>query len=223
MNEQYKNELFAELAAKPPAQRAALIEQLELSDDERAEIQSMGEAADALWLIAHSAPALEDDRTAALLGLVPDHSVALDGKKLSQLRKRAGLKIDELAKRLMERGWQVTTKEVFAWERGTTDSVPPALIEVISQVLGAQMDQIVDKQRDASKNRTQLQRLREHPEFEKLARRWAQLKNVSFELAESMLSARAAATVHRGEKPSLAQDIASLEELVASFERSQEK
>lgn len=218
MNEQYKDELFAELAGKSPAQRAALIEQLELTSAERDEIENMGKTADALWTAAHAAPPLENDRTAALLGLIADPSETLSKQRLVQLRKRARITIDELAKKLSQRGWQVSTKQVFSWERGNTEEVPPALIQAISEVLGVPVNQLVEKHEISSAKQSQLQQLRAHPAFENLAQRWALLKNVPYEIAESMLRMRVATTVHRGEIPDLEQSLASLEELLTSLE-----
>jgi hypothetical protein len=56
------------------------------------------------------------------------------------------------------------------------------------------------------------------PKFKELAQRWARLQRTSVDLAASALSARLAASVHRGEHPDEAQMLGSLEALVAALE-----
>lgn len=215
MNDQEKNELFERLLTKPPRQRESLIKQLNLGEEDRAELESLASIAGNIWISAHGAPPLEEDRTAALLGLVPNDAVGLDGKELKIARKKARLNIGELASQLERRGWQVSTQEVFAWERGNTASVSPALIDAISQVVRTSVDQLISKPSQDYENLTLLQRLRSHPDFEGLVRQWAKIKNLSFPTAEIMLGSRAANTVHRGNKPNLEQDIALLKELIS--------
>jgi transcriptional regulator with XRE-family HTH domain len=220
MNEKYSAELLAELAARAPEERAQLLRELELTESESAEVRKLGESADALWATAHGAPPLENDQTAALLGLVPDPAARLDGKNFSQLRKRASLKIDEVANQLAASGWEVTTKDVFLWERGNTDSVSPALIQELSRVLGLPIDRLVERREVAEEKPERSKLLREHPRFQDLSQRWARIRQIPVEVAESMLCARIAATVHRGEAPDIEQNIASLEALVKTFEKS---
>lgn len=220
MNEKYSDELLAELAARPPEERTQLISKLKLTERELAEVESMGTSADALWSAAHGAPALEKDPTAALLGLIPDPTAKLDEKKFSQLRKRASLKIDEVARQLRASGWEVTTKDVFSWERGNTHSVPPALIQELSRVLRVPMDRLIDGHAIAEEKTAQSKLLREHPRFHNLSQRWANLRQIPLEMAESMLCARVSATVHRGDVPNIEQNIASLETLVSTFEQT---
>lgn len=215
MEDHDKSELFERILDAPPRQREALINQFELSNADRAELDSLAKTADDIWLSAQGAPPLEKDRTAALLGLVPNDVAVLDGKKLTGARKKSRLNIEELANRLKNRGWQISTKDVYQWERGNTKSVPPALIEAVSQVITAPIDQLVIDPTETSDQPTPLQRLRSHPEFEKLAQQWAKFKDISISAAEIALSSRVASTVHRGDKPVLEQDIELLKELVA--------
>lgn len=220
MHEEHSDDLIAKLAALPLAQRAERLERLQLTADERAAVERLGQTADVLWITAHGAPPLQEDRTAALLGLVPDPSALLDGKKFSQLRKRSDLKIDEIAQELTLHGWPIATKDVFAWERGKTSSVPPALIQVLSQMLKVRIDQLIGQSEVLGAKQSLLQQLREHPQFGTLVQRWARAKQVPLEMAETMLSSRIVATVHRGETPDIEQNMASLEALVRVVEES---
>lgn len=214
MKDQDKNELLERLLTKPPHQRQGLIEELELTEEERAELESLAKIADDIWISAHGAPPLEEDRTAALLGLIPNEIAVLDGKRLSAARKKSRLKISELATRLQSRGWKVSTSEVFAWERGNTASVSPALIDAISHIVGTSVDQLISSASQGNDHLTMIQRLRSHPDFKELVRQWAKIKNLSLPSAEIMLGSQVANTVHRGNKPDLEQDIALLKELV---------
>lgn len=214
MKDQDKNELFEHLLTKPPHQRDVLSEEMKLSKEERAELESLAKIADDIWISAHGAPPLEEDRTAALLGLIPNEIAVLDGKRLRAARKSSRLKISELATRLQNRGWKVSTNEVFAWERGNTGSVSPALIDAISQIVGASVDQLISSPSQGNDNLALIQRLRSHPDFKEIVRQWAKIKNLSFPSAEIMLGSQVANTVHRGNKPDLEQDIALLKELV---------
>lgn len=220
MNEKYSDELIAELVARAPEEREQLLREMELPESDLAEVRKLGELADAVWAAAHGAPPLEKDQTAALLGLVPDPAARLDGKSFSQLRKRGGFKIDEVAKKLASSGWEVTTKDVFLWERGNTDSVSPALIQELSRMLGLPMDRLVERREVAEGKPERSKQLREHPRFQDLSQRWARIRQIPVEVAESMLCARIAATVHRGDVPDVEQNIASLEALVRTFEKS---
>jgi len=109
---------------------------------DRPELRGLLEAADVAWSSQQSAPPLADDPVAAMLGLVPDAELELDGKALSTARKRAGLTVSALAQRLAARGWDVTRKEVFAWESGKNLTRTPALINALAEETGINADRL---------------------------------------------------------------------------------
>jgi transcriptional regulator with XRE-family HTH domain len=75
-----------------------------------------------------------DDPIAQMLGLVEDPAVRLDGRRLANTRKAAGIDIAELASRLQRRGWDTSINDIFSWELGKANP-PPATINAISEVL----------------------------------------------------------------------------------------
>ena len=58
----------------------------DLSAHEQAEVDSLLEVADLLWEMSHPCPALKDDPTAIMLGLVPNSALALGGKHTVERR-----------------------------------------------------------------------------------------------------------------------------------------
>jgi len=79
-------------------------------------------------------PVRADDPVALMLGLVADPAVAVDGRKLTMARKKAGLDLKDLVRQLRYRGWTVDTKQALRWQTGTTP-LSPALIRAIAQEL----------------------------------------------------------------------------------------
>ncbi len=82
-------------------------------------------------------PVRGDDPVALMLGLVPEPDSRLDGRRLTDARQRAGLDLREFVLRLQARGWQVTVKQAYAWER-TGATLAPALVGAVAQELGTQ-------------------------------------------------------------------------------------
>jgi hypothetical protein len=187
----------------------------QLTDRERRELEALLDVAETLWDVSHGAPPLEEDPVAAMLGLVPDRRSALNPKALTRLRKLAGLKIGQLADRLNARGWEVKAPDVFRWETKSAIDVSPALVAAIAEEIGAAAAQITT---DLTGEHEEAGELRRNPRFKELATKWAELRNLSSELAESALYSRALATVHRGQHPDTEQMLASLEALVKTLE-----
>lgn len=162
----------------------------ELSDDERDLIAAIREWAPGLpEALANldddeptrRTPVRSDDPIARMLGLVQDPAVRLDGRRLATARKSAGLKIDDLARRLQKRGWDVTVSAVFAWERGKLNP-PPATINAIAEVLSVSTDAILAT--SASQTQT-LDVLFDDELIATFLQQWAREANVSAEkLAE---------------------------------------
>lgn len=173
--------------------------------------------ADLLWEVAHSAPPLERDPVAAMLGLVPDSGRSLSGVALKQVMQTAGLKPSSLAEKLTNRGWEVATRDVFNWQNRADASVPPALIQAIAEVTGTTADQLTVDRGESPAHRA-AQSVTSSPAFKALAERWARLRGTTMSLAASALEARLAASVFRGSTPSEEQMLASLEALVEALE-----
>ena len=96
--------------------------------------------ADLLWEAAHGAPPLEQDPVAAMLGLVPDSSRSLSDRALKQAMQTAGLKPSALVEKLMDRGWEVATRDVFNWQRRGDYPCHLPLIQAIAEVIGTTPD-----------------------------------------------------------------------------------
>ncbi len=195
--------------------RSSALEELE--EDHRAETQELLKIADLLWEKAHGAPPLEDDPVAAMLGLVPDPSRSLDPRALSKVTKSAGIKASGLAQALTDRGWDVSTRDVFNWQVRGSHEVPPALIQAIAEVTGSTVDHLtVD--RGSTRLSSELRAITETARFRELVTRWAHLRNTSADLAASALTARLATSVHRGAQPDTDQMLRSLDALVTALE-----
>jgi transcriptional regulator with XRE-family HTH domain len=200
-----------------PAERNQLLESADLSASERTEFLALVETADAVWLAAHGAPALEDDPIAAMLGLVPDSQCRLSRGALASERKKQRLTVDDLANRLSRRGWDVSQRDVFQWETRSTEQVPPALVQAIAEILRTDVSRIIDTGRAPAQD-SLVTRLRGNETFRDLAQRWATIRRVSLEVALASLEQRALATVHRGSEPDVQQLLGSLEALVSALE-----
>lgn len=189
----------------------------ELGEDQRAEIQELLKVADLLWEEAHGAPPLEDDPVAAMLGLVPDPSRSLDPRALTRLTTSTGIKASGLAQALNERGWNVSTRDVFNWQTKGSHEMSPALIQAIAETTGSTIDYLtVDL--GSSQLSSELRAITQTARFKELVTRWAHLRNTSAELTTSALTARLATSVHRGTQPGADQMLNSLEALVNALE-----
>lgn len=218
MNDEERDRLLAKLLERPQ-ERELILRDVELNDRERAELGGIVETADALWFVAQSAPALEDDPVAAMLGLLPDSECGLDSASLSRERKRARLSVSDVAARLHERGWKFDKGDVFRWETRTAVDVPPAVVQAVADILGSPVDDLISAPSSASLP-DHVGAVRAHPLFEQLVTRWSEARRVSRAVAAATLESRMLATVHRGEHPDTEQLLRSLDSLVASVERA---
>lgn len=218
MNDDERDQLLAELIERPQ-DRERIMHDTRLSVRDRDDLTALVDAADELWLSAQSAPALEDDPVAAILGLVPESDCRLESVSLARARKRARLSVSDLADHLRQRGWEFDKSDVFRWENRTAVDVPPAVVQAISDILDAPVDGLISAVVSKSLPE-QLTAALKHPLFEQLAHRWAEAQRVSYGVAAAMLEGRMLATVHRGEQPDAEQLLRSLDALVSSIERS---
>lgn len=188
-----------------------------LSEAEAQEASEALRVVDLLWDAAHGAPPLNEDPLAAALGLVPDPSRALGANQLRQALSASGVTVTSLASRLSARGWDVAPRDVFAWQAGNTSSVPPALIQAISEELRSEPDKLTADATESQKH-SSVSSITSSPAFIDLARRWARLRGTSLSLAASALESRLTAAVFRGTTPDEDQMLASLEALVTAVE-----
>lgn len=221
MNDDERDRLLAELIEQPQ-ERERIARDAQLSDRDRNELAGLIDTADALWLSAQGAPALEDDPVAAMLGLVPDGECRLDSAALSRVRKRARLNVSDVAARLRQRGWEFDKSDIFRWETRSATDVPPAVVQAIADILGTPVDNLISAPAPAYVP-DHLAAARRHPRFEQLVDRWAQARRVSRAVAGATLESRMLATVHRGEHPDTEQLLRSLDALVASVERADQE
>lgn len=215
-----ENDVRARLVAEAldrPEDRDRIVRESMMDESERAEFDASVEMGDAVWLAAQSVPALEDDRVAKMLGLVPDRGRSLDSSALSRARKRAGLTVGAVAARLRDRGWQFSTDDVFRWEVRSAVDVPPAVIKALADVLGTQVDRLISVSSSGSLPES-VGAVRAHPRFVELTARWAAARQVSVSDAAAALEGRLLSTVHRGDHPDVEQLLRSLEVLVAAVE-----
>lgn len=186
----------------------------------RPELHRLLEAADLGWASAQGAPPLADDAVAAMLGLVPDPELELDGKALSRARKEAGLSLSGLAERLSARGWDVTSKDIFAWESGKNPSRVPALINALAEEISVNADRL-RRRTGADPERARLSAVVESDAFHALAQRWARLRGTTVALAASALESRMLVAVHRGGAPDPDVLLDSLDAMIRSLEASE--
>jgi transcriptional regulator with XRE-family HTH domain len=221
MHDDERDRLLAELIGQPQ-DRERILRGAQLSDQDRRELVGLIDTADALWLSAQGAPALEHDPVAALLGLVPDSECRLNSAALSRARRRARLTVSDVAARLRQRGWEYDKGDVFRWETRTATDVPPAVVQAIADILGSPVDDLISASPRASLP-DQLAAVRANPLFEQLVNRWANARRVSRSVAAATLESRMLTTVHRGEHPDTEQLLRSLDALVASVERTDQE
>jgi len=188
-----------------------------LSEEDRTEVESLIEVADLLWEAGHGAPPLDSDPVAAMLGLVPDPRYALDSKALARARRNARLKASELADRLVARGWDIQSRDVFRWENQSAADVTPALIKAIAEETGTSVD-LLTTSWEATSEHDVIAAVTRSPAFESLVERWAHIQGLSLALATSALKSRMLATVHRGDRPDADQLLQSLDALVTAVE-----
>jgi transcriptional regulator with XRE-family HTH domain len=159
-------------------------------------------------------PPLAEDRTAQMLGLVPDPSQSLDSKRLKTARMAAGLGVEKLASRLRERGWTTKPLDVIQWEAGQSSGVPPAVIAAIADELNIEPDRLT---RTAVEATSRLERLRESALLQSLVDRIAQAKSLSQDAAFALLERSQPSFAYRG-NPDDEQYLRILERFVEQLE-----
>ena len=188
-----------------------------LDDATRAEAEALLRVAELVWEQGHGAPPLEADPIAGALGLVPDPKTTLDARALKAAMAKAGLQASEVARRLKARQWPIETRDVFVWTTKGGLDVPPALIRAIAKVVGTSEAGLTGE-RSPSSFELAIRQVVQTPAFDSLAQRWAHLQRTTLSSARTALAARMPAAVHRGDRPSTDQILASLDALVTALE-----
>ena len=183
------------------------------------DLRGLLEGADLAWAIEQKAPPLQEDPLAAMLGLVPDPDFTLDGKVLRAARKASGLTVSDVARRLSERGWKVTNRDVFAWEGGKNTPRMPALIGAIAEVVRTNPDRL-RRRTGTNAEQAALAAIAASAPFVALAERWARMQGTTVALASSALQARLLVAVHRGGAPDPQMLLDSLDAMVSAVEDS---
>lgn len=223
MNEE-TDRLFERILEEPPGpQREQMLARLEA--DQREEVLKLLDAGDLVWEAAHTAPPLEKDPVAAMLGVVPDPNFQLDAKALARACQTSRVKPTALAARLNARGWKVDTSDIFRWQTRSAPDVPPALIRAIAAEVRIDPERLVvvrSESRPAALVGV-AEEIVGTSRFRDLVQRFAKVRRISLEMAESAMKSRMLATVHRGDIPDKEQMLASLESLVHALETDQDK
>lgn len=216
MNIEERDQLVMELLYNPE-DRARLLREAHLTDEDLAAVEQLVETADLAWMADYEPPALADDPVAALLGLLPDPTCRLDPKSLTNARKAARLHVGELVRQLDQRGWHFTAGDVFRWETRTAEDVPPAVVQAIAAIVNAPIDKLITVGAPAQARKA-FAIIVATERFDQLVERWASAFQLSKAIASAQLQNRSLATVHRGEEPDPEQLFSSLEALIQSVE-----
>ncbi len=203
----------------------------DVTADEWAQVVRLAAVEAALFDHAHGAPALEEDPVAAMLGLVPDANLSLDGAALKRARTKAALKVSEVARALTEEGWDITTAEVASWESHTGTVLAPVMLQSVAALVSTSVESITTDRTVApdsagavggSASERAIDAVTATSAFQELTRRFAALQGLSRTVAASTLRSRALATVHRGDEPDAAQWLQTLEAFVTALETRDE-
>ena len=190
---------------------------------ERLSAEDQAYVADADWLgelVRESVlivPPRASDPIAAMLGLVPDPSLRLDGAKFAKRCKARGQKPNSLAAALADRGWRVSAADVFRWQNGNTSDVHPALMQVVAELLSTNVGELSSE--SASGLDSVVSQISKTSEFDALVQRFARARSMTADVARSALTSRMLAAAHRGDEADAEQMLQSIEVLVSAVER----
>ena len=169
-------------------------------------------------------PPLSADPIAMALGAVPD--ILLDPAAVRRGRQVKNARPSEIARFLRDRGWPVTTSDVFAWERHA-ERVAPALLRDIAAVLGTREASLVLARastpvrpgQDTGDERALLEALR-MADLNEIVQQWAELLGLDPEAARGDLSRRLSGAVHRGTRALTIRQLKAVLAVLLSAERA---
>lgn len=144
-------------------------------------------------------PPLSADPVAIALGAVPD--ILLDPAAVRRQRQAKNARPSEVARFLRERGWPVTTSDVFAWEQHA-EPVAPALLRDIAAMFGVREASLTPAGASAPGQDTEdenalLGALR-MADLNEIVQQWAELLGVDPEAARENLGKRLSGAARRG-------------------------
>lgn len=147
-------------------------------------------------------PQLSTDPVAIALGAVPD--ILLDPAAVRRERQARNARPSEIARFLRERGWPVTTSDVFAWEQHA-EPVAPALLRDFAALLGVREASLTPAGDSAPAGSGQniedenalLESLR-MADLNEIVQQWAELLGLDLEAARENLGKRLSGAAHRG-------------------------
>jgi hypothetical protein len=147
-------------------------------------------------------PPLSADPVAIALGAVPD--ILLDPAAVRRERQAKNARPSEIARFLRERGWPVTTSDVFAWERHA-EPVAPALLRDIAAMLGVREASLTPAGPSApagsgqgTEDEDALLEALHLADLNEIVQQWAQLLGLDQEAARDNLGKRLSGAAHRG-------------------------
>lgn len=147
-------------------------------------------------------PPLSADPIAIALGAVPD--ILLDPAAVRRERQARNARPSEIARFLRERGWPVTTSDVFAWERHA-EPVAPALLRDIAAMLGVREASLTPAGpstpagpgQNIEDENALVDALR-MADLNQIVQQWAELLGLDLEAARENLGKRLSGAAHRG-------------------------
>jgi hypothetical protein len=144
-------------------------------------------------------PPLSADPVAVALGAVPD--ILLDPVAVRRQRQARKARPSEIATFLQERGWPVTTSDVFAWERHA-EPVAPALLHDIAAMLGVGEASLTPDEAAGSRQKTEdenaLLEALCMADLDEIVQQWAELLSLDLDATRENLAKRLSGAVHRG-------------------------
>ena len=155
-------------------------------------------------IIDEPLPSLDTDPTAIALGAVPAR--LLDPAAMRQARQVRNLRPSDVAASLRHRGWQISTADVFAWER-QPQRIAPALLTDIAATVGVR-DAILTARPSTAQTEPELGGTEEamttflqvlySADLNEVVGQWADLLELDPEAARENLRRRLSGAAYRG-------------------------
>lgn len=164
-------------------------------------------------LSAQQAPPLEQDPVAAMLGLIPDPNLVVDGSAIRRLR--GNVPVSQIADRLQAYGWAVSAADVRDWQVRSGVVLAPALLERLANVLGVTVERITRRS-----GALVAPEVATSPRWQSLLVRLGALLNVAPGAAQPRLVGALASARYRNESPESYLEAA--EAYVEALEKSRE-
>ena len=181
------------------------------SDEEWDEARQLAKVETLLSI--RQAPPLEQDPVAAMLGLVPDPNLVVDGSAIKRLR--GNTPVSQIAASLRAYGWDVSAADVRDWQARPGVVLTPALLERLARVLGVTVERITRRA-----GAQVAPEVASSPRWHNLVARFAAVLNLAPGAAQPRLVGALAGARYRNESPESYLEAA--EAYVAALEKSRE-